>query len=200
VEALAFHPHLPWLAVAGIDWSEGRPDSSGPRVADWQNGQAAQQAKIIRHRLPFNPDGCVAIWDMQNWRVHRTLVGGARRLSFHPAGRFLAAATLDESVAIWNAGTGDLLAELSHHELAVADLAFDPTGQALAVAGADGGLWLWDTRSWELLDTVEVGGRATTLAFAPDGRWLHVGGASGVGYALDWTKTLAEAGLPAKTG
>jgi WD40 repeat protein len=72
LETLAFHPTKNWLAVGGIDWL-----ATG------------------------GSDGAVCLWDLDAHQKIASVPTGVTSLAFDPAGRFIAAGTLKQTVAIW---------------------------------------------------------------------------------------------------
>ena len=106
---------------------------------------------------------------------HATLEGHADRVvsvEFSPDGKILASASNDNTVRLWDAATGELLATLEHSN-DVRSLSFSPDGKVLASASDDRTVKLWDTANHELiaslaghLDVVDL------VRFSPDGRVL----------------------------
>jgi len=64
-------------------------------------------------------------------------------LAFSRDGRFVAAATADGVVELWNLGNGALLASLRGHEPQVEGILFSPDGTLLASRGFDRTIRLW---------------------------------------------------------
>jgi WD40 repeat protein len=102
-------------------------------------------------------------------------------LALSADGQTLAGCAGDESVRVWDVGTGKEAGPLKDPPPAAALLALDATGKTLAVYGQDGSLALWDLESGRrvrrLRDADEgvgefVPGGHGTLTFSPDGKDL----------------------------
>jgi WD40 repeat protein len=146
VEALAFHPNGRLLAVGGIDWL-----------------------------APRGAEGHIVLWDRSEHRAVHTLPGGAVSLAFHPSGNSLAAATLTNSVIVWDAETGQARFELTGHIDAVTCLAYSPDSRWLVSGSDDRTLCVWDADTGEQRGVVELDTQIKALAFAPDGNSLFTG-------------------------
>ncbi len=163
VEALAFHPTKPVLAVGGIDWMA----TSGA-------------------------DGCVALWDVQQRKAVADFRGGAVGLAFHPDGRRLAVAALAQTIRIFDLDEGALAAEWPGHTDAVACVAYSPDGRLLATGGDDHAVRLWDADSGAARATADLDTQVKALCFSPDGRRLYTGNGNGSCYELDVPGLLAD--------
>jgi Tol biopolymer transport system component len=100
-------------------------------------------------------------------------------VAFSPDGRRLASASLDRSLRLWNADTGQAVLTLTGHTNGVWGVAFSPDGRRLASAGRDQAVKLWDaTTGRELLNLRNGNGEVYRVAFSPDGKRLAACGGS----------------------
>ncbi|MGQ9896196.1 MAG: WD40 repeat domain-containing serine/threonine protein kinase [Acidobacteriota bacterium] len=95
-----------------------------------------------------------------------------KSLSYHSSNDWLASASGDGSVRLWDLQTNREINLFSGHEYSVNAVAIAPDGLRLASGGADG-----TARIWTLRDATEIAsfGHRTAvraLLFASDGRWL----------------------------
>mgnify|MGYP002784243792 CR=1 FL=1 len=98
-------------------------------------------------------------------------------LVFSPDSRYLATASTDSTIRIWDATTGNELRVLAGHTAAVRTVSFSADGKLLASGGADGKIKIWDVVTGrELADLAGHKGRINALAFSRDGKLLASGG------------------------
>ena len=100
--------------------------------------------------------------------------GGVTSASFSPAGTRLRLLTTSAggTAAVWDAGTGRLLARLPHTGW-VFSAAWSPDGGKVATGSRDRTACLWDANSGELtLPPLHHGGTVFGLRFSPDGARL----------------------------
>ncbi len=91
-------------------------------------------------------------------------------------GGLLATGSIDRTVKLWDAATGELAATLRGHTEAVSAVVFLPGDLLLASAGFDATVRLWDLFEEKLRDTFPAAaGFLTSLAVAPDGSALAAG-------------------------
>ena len=107
-------------------------------------------------------------------------------VTYSPDGKFLASASADRSVKIWNTQTGDLLQTIQF-EKDTWDVAFSPDGKILAIStytqtvGVDpeSGQQLFSLKGKEVGWTTGYDLGASRLAFSPDGKLLAVANMDG---------------------
>jgi hypothetical protein len=94
-------------------------------------------------------------------------------VAYSPDGQRLASTSYDQSVRIWDAGTGQQLLCLKGHTGNVIGVAYSPDGQRLASTSYDQSVRIWDAASGqELLTLKGHTAQVNTVAYSPDGRRL----------------------------
>jgi class 3 adenylate cyclase/GTPase SAR1 family protein len=112
-------------------------------------------------------------------RGHTAFIG---RIAWSPDGRLLASPSGDETIRLWDVGTGECLRTLEGHAGSVYTVAFDPTGGTLASGSTDKTVKLWEVASGRLLRTLEGHHQVvTSVAFDLAGRQVASG---------SWDKTV----------
>lgn len=163
IEALAFHPHDRLLAIGGIDWL-----------------------------APRGAEGCIILWNLRDHTSMPILSIGTNCLTFHPSGRCLAAATLAQSIAIWDMEQHQQTGEWVGHLDTVTCLAYSPDGRWLASGSDDRTLRLWDAESGQPCGLVELDTQIKALTFAPDGLSLFTGNGTTSCYQIEVQAILAN--------
>jgi eukaryotic-like serine/threonine-protein kinase len=97
-------------------------------------------------------------------------------VAFSPDGQRLASKSGDNTVKIWDSGTGKELLSLKGHADRVTSVGFSPDGRRLASGSMDKTVKIWDSATGkELFSLKGHGGWVMCVAFSPDGRRLASG-------------------------
>ncbi|MEE9401740.1 MAG: PQQ-binding-like beta-propeller repeat protein [Desulfobacteria bacterium] len=159
----------------------------------------------ITQDLSFSPDGqtlaaggmgegfkgAVVLWDLGTGERRlqlEELEDVVHSVAYSPDGKLLA--TASRQLILWNAATGERVAELdvslmmSPENLVtvegseIVSVAFDPTGRILASGTGQGQVTLWDVDSGQRILSLGAcanDGRSASVEFSPDGGTLGVG-------------------------
>jgi WD40 repeat protein len=146
VKCLAFSPDGNLLAFAAID-----------------ENQVSKPKEVI-------------VYDTTNGRVKSILRGHTDEITsieFGPDGKWLASASHEGTLKLWNAANGEELFNLKGHASGVVDIAISADGRQLASSSRDQTVKLWNTTTGEELLTLKGHtSEVTGVAFSPDGKRL----------------------------
>ncbi|MFA0750992.1 MAG: hypothetical protein SLRJCFUN_001395 [Candidatus Fervidibacter sp.] len=95
-------------------------------------------------------------------------------LAFSPDGKWLAAASADKAVYVWDLAAGKLAKALKEQADWMLGVAFSADGKWLAAGGADRLARIFDVASWQLVRKLEHPETVFRLAFQPNGNLLAV--------------------------
>ncbi len=126
-----------------------------------------QQILTVGHR------DMLRLWDATTFKLQREIpVGRSMNLArFSPDGRLIAAGSGDGFAQVWDARTGEKLADLSHNGNEVVYLDFHPNGRRLLTAAVDGVARCWTLPEGKpALSTFRHRGLVWSTHFSPDGR------------------------------
>lgn len=123
---------------------------------------------LTTRRLP--PMGTTLV----TYHGHRDRVLG---LGWSPDGKYIASASADKTVHVWDAVTANSVMSYPGHSAWVKAIIWSPDGTAIASAGADTTVQLWDALTGRTLLLYRGHTNiVTTLAWSPDGKYIASAG------------------------
>ena len=130
----------------------------------------------------FSPDGqrlvstsynedTARLWDIKTKKEVKSFYG-AYSAVFSPDGKNIAADYHDNSIAIWDAETGDEpLKVLNGHDDKINSISYSPDGQYIASASNDSTIRIWNVETGK--EQIAIKGhtnKVNSVAFSPDGK------------------------------
>ncbi len=146
----------------------------------WDDAAVGVARELLQRHLPTpgNEDLRGFEWYHFWQRCHPDVLtlNGGTAVAFSPDGKSVATGSLDHTVKVWSAVTGNLQFSLRGHRDIIRSVAFSPDGGTLASGSYDNTVRLWDTVTGELATTLDYENPVvTSLAFSPDGKSLAAG-------------------------
>ena len=179
--------------------------SGGVRLWNTQTGKSLSVLAIAEFqaadRLAWSSDGrklaasglpgtSLAVWDLSTREAqiiptgHNDEING---LAYSRDGRWLATASTDETVRIWDLDQGRQFACLEPGQSHVKCVRFSHDDQYLATSGTHGAVKVWNATDWSLVANYETGAdRVDSIAFSPDDAVLGFGDDFGIVREWDW--------------
>jgi WD40 repeat protein/energy-coupling factor transporter ATP-binding protein EcfA2 len=190
VHQIVFSPTQQQFATAGEDgtiriWS--LKTRSIDKVLWWRGRQTSDtiqdSASTSIISIAFSPDGKqlaaiaknstqVQVWSVESGAVQFQLnnYGQATKLAFSSVGKWIAAASTDNTVRVWNVTNGQLQTTLSH-STTVQSLELSPDGQQLLTASGNT-VQLWQISSGRSLKKLHHASPVNSATFSPNGQLI----------------------------
>ncbi len=152
-------------------------------VLDTTDGFSRPLEALAWHRdtgaIAVAHDRYVSVLSQANLREQVRLEGHQgliTSVAFSRDGKKLASVSWDQTVRLWEVGTGRSLATLQGHTEPVTSVAFSPDGKKLASGARDDTVRLWEVGTGRSLGTLKGHSQwIGSVAFSPDGKKLASG-------------------------
>jgi WD40 repeat protein/serine/threonine protein kinase len=161
----------------------------------WRECRSDALGELCRHSnavysVAYSPDGrtlavaggFVDLWDLPSRKRIANLQTTGHMVAFS-RNNLLAADSYEETIAVWQADTTNLVRQLQHVG-GVKVLKFSPDGTRLASLNHQGEITVWEVEGWTIVRQIHgppgYGGHDGALDFSPDGQALVFGHADGL--------------------
>jgi WD40 repeat protein len=99
---------------------------------------------------------------------------------YSPDGTSIASGSIDNTVKVWEASTGELLRSLEGHSGWVFSVVYSPDGRSIASGSDDKTVKVWEASTGELLRSLEGhSDKVLSVVYSPDGMSIASGSADG---------------------
>ena len=162
-----------------------RPDLTFQQMYNqlqWYDDQVKQLAE--KARWTFTECGGTFLWQyrtpqMVESNLKMTLTGHTDMIiscSYSPDGRRIVSGGYDNTLKIWDAETGSLLADLIGHKDDIISCSYSPNGRRIVSGSSDLTLKIWNAETGSLLtDLTGHKGGVTSCSYSPDGTHIVSG-------------------------
>jgi WD40 repeat protein len=125
-------------------------------------------------------DKTVIIWNLGEkssitLKGHSDWFGGVLSVDFSANNKFLASASKDKTIKIWDIKEGKEVKTLSEHTDHVNSISISPNNQILASGSDDKSLKLWDLRAGKAIISIPHPQKIYSVCFSPDGNYIATG-------------------------
>lgn len=108
----------------------------------------------------------------QNTNVFKGHTNDVNSAVFSPDGKYIASASYDNTIRLWNVRNGECIRVFNGHTKNVNTVAFSPDGKYLVSASEDGTVRLWNVEIEECIKIYNHINGANTAVFSPDGNYV----------------------------
>ncbi|EHK20073.1 uncharacterized protein TRIVIDRAFT_155584, partial [Trichoderma virens Gv29-8] len=146
--------------------------------------QFSPNENSLASALCHGDEGTVRIWDTYTFpdALNESVTPKDRHtcaidcLKFSHNGKFIASASCDGKICIWDGETGQHQASLENKSNSPAWLSISPDDQSLAVSSNDGTVMIWNTATWSPRQKL-IGhrGQVSCALFSPDRKYVASG-------------------------
>ena len=132
--------------------------------------KGSEEWKEAENFLKFKPLPLRPVWiNFAQYHHEDTITS----LAYSPDGKFLASASEDRTIKIWDAASGQNIATYTGHTESITSITYSPNGKFLASASNDKSIKIWDTFSGQNVSTYTGHeGKVTSIAYSPNGKFL----------------------------
>jgi WD40 repeat protein len=105
-------------------------------------------------------------------------LGEVRSIAFSPDGRYIASGSMDMTIRVWDAETGDVVSRpFERHTAGVTSVAFSPDGKQIASGSRDRTIQIWDAETGDIVSGPLEGhtDAVTSVVYSPDGKHIASG-------------------------
>lgn len=159
--------------------------STGKTSHDFDQGGVINAVAFDSHGLTVaaaSSNKSAMLYDIPTGRKRLSFTqhnGAIYSIAFAPEGDWVATASWDRTVKVWESGSGNLIHTIAAEE-GVSSVTFSCCGKILATAGQDGSVKVWNAETGMLLQTFRRHqGWVQAAKFMPQGTVLVTGGRDG---------------------